>query len=111
MSEITTVGIDLAKNILSVHGVDAGGKAVLRKSLARSKLIELMAQLPPCRVGLEDVLGRASARAHATDVRSRCTHHGAQVHRACPEPKEQRRQPPKRSARRSGSTQYALRAD
>ena len=32
MSEITTVGIDLAKNVFSVHGVDARGKAVLRKS-------------------------------------------------------------------------------
>ena len=57
MSEITAVGIDLAKNVLSVHGVDAGGKAVLRKSLSRSKLIELMAQLPPCRIGLEACSG------------------------------------------------------
>ena len=57
MSEITTVGIDLAKNVLSVHGVDAHGKAVLRKSLSRSKLIELMAQLPPCRIGLEACSG------------------------------------------------------
>ena len=36
MSEITTVGIDLAKNVLSVHGVDARGKAVLRKTLSRA---------------------------------------------------------------------------
>ena len=43
MSEITTVGIDLAKNVLSVHGVDARGKAVLRKTLSRAKLIELIA--------------------------------------------------------------------
>ena len=45
MSEITTVGIDLAKNVLSVHGVDTHGKTVLRKSLSRAKLLELMAQL------------------------------------------------------------------
>ncbi len=57
MSEITTVGIDLAKNILSVHGVDAGGKTVLRKTLTRAKLLELMAQLPACRVGLEACSG------------------------------------------------------
>jgi hypothetical protein len=42
--EITTVGFDLAKNVFSVHGVDAHGKTVLRKTLSRGKLIELMAQ-------------------------------------------------------------------
>jgi transposase len=57
MSEITTVGIDLAKNVLSVHGVDAHGKIVLRKTLSRAKLIELMAQLPACRVGMEACWG------------------------------------------------------
>jgi transposase len=57
MREIKTVGIDLAKNVLSVHGVDAHGKVVLRKSLSRSKLIELMAQLPACRVGMEACSG------------------------------------------------------
>ena len=57
MSEITTVGIDLAKNVFSVHGVDGHGKAVLRKTLSRAKLIELIAQLPACRVGMEACSG------------------------------------------------------
>ena len=57
MGVITTVGIDLAKNIFSVHGVDAHGKAVLRKSVSRGKLLELMAQLPPCLVGMEACSG------------------------------------------------------
>ncbi len=57
MSEITTVGIDLAKNVLSVHGVDGHGKIVLRKSLTRGKLLETMAQLPACRVGMEACSG------------------------------------------------------
>ena len=57
MSEITTVGIDLAKSVFSVHGVDAYGKAVLRKTLSRTKLLELMAQLPRCRVGMEACSG------------------------------------------------------
>ena len=57
MSEITTVGIDLAKSVLSAHGVDTHGKAVLRKTLSRSKLLELMAQLPACRVGMEACSG------------------------------------------------------
>jgi transposase len=53
MGEITTVGIDLAKNVFSVHGVDANGKTVLRKTVSRGKLLELMAQLPRCLVGME----------------------------------------------------------
>lgn len=50
---ITTVGIDLAKASFSVHGVDAHGKVMLRKTLSRAKLLEIMAQLPRCLVGLE----------------------------------------------------------
>ena len=51
--KITTIGIDLSKQSYSVHGVDAHGKAVLRKTFTRTKLLEFMAQLPPCLVGLE----------------------------------------------------------
>ena len=41
MNPVTTVGIDLAKNVFSLRGVDAHGKTVLRKSLTRAKLLEL----------------------------------------------------------------------
>lgn len=45
---IITVGIDLAKNVLAVHGVDESGKAVLVKpKVARDQLLLLIAQLPP----------------------------------------------------------------
>lgn len=54
---ITTVGIDLAKNVFSVHGVDAHGKAVLKKTLSRGKLLECFAQLPPCVIGMEACTG------------------------------------------------------
>jgi transposase len=57
MGEITTVGIDLAKNVFSVHGVDAHGKTVLRKTVSRGALLELMAQLPRCLVGMEACSG------------------------------------------------------
>jgi transposase len=57
MGEITTVGIDLAKNVFSVHGVDAHGKTVLRKTVSRGKLLELMAQLPRCLIGMEACSG------------------------------------------------------
>lgn len=55
---IITVGIDLAKNVFAVHGVDDNGKAVLVKpKVARDKLLELVAQLPPCVIGMEACSG------------------------------------------------------
>lgn len=51
--EITTIGLDLAKNFFQVHGVDAAGAAVLRKTLRRSQVIPFFAKLNPCLVGLE----------------------------------------------------------
>jgi len=55
---IVTIGIDLAKNVFAVHGVDATGKAVLvRPSVARAKLLELIASVPPCLIGMEACSG------------------------------------------------------
>lgn len=53
MKNIKVLGIDLAKNVFQLHGTDANGKCVLKKRLSREKLIECMAQLPPCLVGIE----------------------------------------------------------
>ncbi len=53
MAEITTVGLDLAKNWFQVHGADTQGRPVLRKKLARSKVLGFFANLPPCLVGME----------------------------------------------------------
>src|SRR5947199_6678139 len=59
MQQITTVGLDLAKNLFQVHGADAQGRPVLKRRLAREKVREFFATLPPCLVGLE-----ACAAAH-----------------------------------------------
>src|ERR1039457_1086679 len=50
---ITRVGVDLAKLLFQVHGVDEKGNAKLRKQLKRSKVAEFFAQLPPCLIGME----------------------------------------------------------
>lgn len=51
---ITTIGIDLAKNVFAVHGVDQNGKTVLVKSrVTRAALPGLIASLPPCVIGME----------------------------------------------------------
>src|SRR6201998_401678 len=50
---ITTIGLDLAKSIFQVHGVDATGQAVVRKPLRRSQMLPFFAKLPSCLVGME----------------------------------------------------------
>ena len=57
MGKITTVGIDLAKNTFSMHGVDGNGKVLLRKTVSRARVLEVLAQLPSCRVGMEACSG------------------------------------------------------
>ena len=51
--KITTIGIDLAKNVIQVHGVDERGKTVLKKQLKRNQVAPFFANLPPCRIGME----------------------------------------------------------
>ena len=74
---IVTVGIDLAKDVFAVHGVDAGGRAILqRPSVARAKLAELVCSLPPCVIGMEACSGAHhwtrlfAAHGHAVRLRA-----------------------------------------
>jgi transposase len=57
MGNVTTIGIDLAKNVFSLHGVDAAGVVVLRKTVSRARLVELVALQPACVIGLEACSG------------------------------------------------------
>ncbi|NIP17542.1 MAG: IS110 family transposase [Xanthomonadales bacterium] len=59
MKEVTTIGLDLAKNVFQVHGVDAEGNVVIRRQLRRSQVLPFFRKLEPCLVGLE-----ACATAH-----------------------------------------------
>jgi transposase len=55
---IITVGIDLAKNVFAVHGVDDNGKpALVKPKVSREHLLPLIAQLPPCLIGMEACSG------------------------------------------------------
>jgi len=51
--KITTAGIDLAKNVIQVHGVGARGNAVFKKPLKRSQVLSFFVNVPPCLIGLE----------------------------------------------------------
>ena len=51
--DVTTIGLDLAKTVFQVHGVDASGAAVIRKTLRRQQVLPFFAKLHPCLVGME----------------------------------------------------------
>ena len=53
MTEVTTIGLDLAKSVFQVHGVDVAGKVVVRRQLRRRQVLVFFKKLPPCLVGLE----------------------------------------------------------
>lgn len=53
MTHVTRLGIDVAKHVFQLHGVDAQGQTVLRRRLARPQLRPFVAQLPPCLIGME----------------------------------------------------------
>src|SRR5215472_343986 len=57
--QITTIGLDIAKNVFQIHGIDAAEKVVVRKQLRRSQVMKFFATLSPCLVGME-----ACATAH-----------------------------------------------
>lgn len=54
---IITIGIDLAKNVFSVHGIDANGKVALERTVRRDRLLELLATLQPCVIAMEACSG------------------------------------------------------
>jgi hypothetical protein len=57
--QVSTIGIDLAKNVFQVHGLDAHGKVVLVRQLRRKQVLDFFGKLPACLVGME-----ACATAH-----------------------------------------------
>src|SRR5271154_655608 len=54
---VATIGIDLAKNVFQIHGVDSHGHPVLRKQIKRAQLFAFFANLPPCLIGMESCCG------------------------------------------------------
>jgi transposase len=57
MKEITTVGLDLAKNVVQVHAVDAVGTVVVRRQVRRAQLVIFFSRLKPCLIGMEACAG------------------------------------------------------
>jgi transposase len=59
VNDITTLGIDLAKEVFQLHGVDGAGATVVRRKVRRAQLLRVLVQMPRCLIGME-----ACASAH-----------------------------------------------
>jgi transposase len=53
MQAVTTIGLDIAKSVFQVHGVDARGNVLVRRKLKRRYVLAFFQRLPPCLVGIE----------------------------------------------------------
>ena len=53
MGEVSTIGLDIAKSVFQVHGVDFDGAVVMRKRISRAKVLEFFASLQSCLIGVE----------------------------------------------------------
>src|SRR3974377_800289 len=53
MQTVTTIGLDIAKSVFQVHGVDAQGKVIVRRQLKRRYVLAFFQKLPPCLIGIE----------------------------------------------------------
>ena len=53
MQAITTIGLDIAKSVFQVHGVDADGQVVVRRQLKRRYVLAVFEKLAPCLIGIE----------------------------------------------------------
>jgi transposase len=62
MKEVTTIGLDLAKNVFQVHGVDASGRAVVRRQLRRGQVLPFFERQASCLVGIEACAPRITGR-------------------------------------------------
>ncbi len=53
MNQVVTIGLDIAKSVFQLHGVDAAGAVLLRKRLSRSRMLSFFEKLAPCLIGME----------------------------------------------------------
>lgn len=57
MEKVSTIGIDLAKNVFQLHGADSRGKVIFKRKLSRKKVIPFLTNLKPCLVGIKACAG------------------------------------------------------
>ena len=93
MGEVSTIGLDIAKSVFQVHGVDAEGAVVIRKRISRAKVLEFFAALPSCLVGIEACpSARTSLEPQASSTRPYGETDAAQLRKGLPQAEQKRRQ-------------------
>ena len=64
MQAVTTIGLDIAKSVFQVHGIDAEGRVLICRELKRRYVLAFFQKLPPCLVGIEAARPRIIGRAN-----------------------------------------------
>ena len=77
MQTVTTIGLDIAKSVFQVHGVDAAGQVLIRRQLKRRYVLAFFQKLPPCLIGIEACALGTLLVARAAGTRSHRTPHAA----------------------------------
>lgn len=62
MSEVTTIGLDVAKNLFHAHGTDTSGRPLFSRKISQTKLVEFFAKQPPCLVAFSRHIASLSFR-------------------------------------------------
>ena len=91
MQAVTTIGLDIAKSVFQVHGIDAEGKVLIRRQLKRRYLLTFFDKLPPCLVGIEACAYVASLVARAQGARAHRAPDAAGLREALRQAAEERR--------------------
>ena len=105
MGMVTTVGLDIAKSVFQVHGIDAVGTVLVRRRLSRARVLEFFEKLPPCLVGIEACQHLAFLGSHTHRAGPRCPAHAGAVRETLRQARQERRCRC-RSNLRSGDTSH-----
>ena len=90
MQAVTTIGLDIAKSVFQVHGVDARGNVVVRRQLRRRQVLPFFKKLPSCLVGVEACATSHHWSRRAAGSRSHCAPDAAGLREALPQASEER---------------------
>jgi transposase len=88
--KVHILGIDLAKNVFQLHGVDRKGRAVWVRRVRREQLLKVLGELEPCLVGIEASTGAFLLATAVREARSRREDHGPAVCEAIRTPAKER---------------------
>jgi hypothetical protein len=107
---VTTIGLDLAKSVFQVHGIDAHGKALITRQLRRGKVLEFFANLPACLVGIEACPSAHHWAREISKLRSCGASDAARLRKALCQARQERSGRRRGDLRGSAAANHALRS-